>query len=506
MSEQKDNSYYFSLDFIIKLLSKVNYQMDEETMSTWFVLLLLIQSQGKLKVLKILSNYLTKQHTREKLKGTVRYLIRKVVKDEEEKIELYAAEKLGLTDAQRKQLKKLARGSHTPNHLKQRSSIILLHFAGKNISQIARECNCTRDTVRKWITRWQNAAADLHIIEKERPFKLKSAVQSVLEDAYRCGSPGKFTIEQIAHIIYLALHTNPEDLGIPQTHWTNESLAKQAAELDIVDSISTSRVNAILNELDLKPHRYRMWLNPDIEDEEEYHRQVKLVCDLYKNAETLEKMGIHLICSDEMTGVQALEHLHPKHPAGIGKAELVEHGYDRHGTTGIIASRFVTTGQIEAIVKKGRTEEDFAKHIENVISQDETKNYIFIVDQLNTHKSESLVRLAAQYEGIDPDTLGEKEKSGILKSMKTRSEFLTDPERKLRFVYVPKHSSWLNQIEIWFSIIKRRILNRRSSNTSVEELEERIRFFIEHYNTHLAKPFNWTYGGKLLNENEAQVA
>ncbi len=125
------------------------------------------------------------------------------------------------------------------------------------------------------------------------------------------------------------------------------------------------------------------------------------------------------------------------------------------------------------------------------------ERYIIVLDQLNTHMSESLVNLSAKYEGIDPKTLGVKGRSGVMKSMKTRMEFLSDPSRHLMFVYTPVHCSWMNQVEIFFGILKNRILTSSASYASVEELEQRIEDFIAHYNKYLAEPFKWKFKGFL---------
>ena len=134
-----------------------------------------------------------------------------------------------------------------------------------------------------------------------------------------------------------------------------------------------------------------------------------------------------------------------------------------------------------------RTEEDFARHIAQTIATVPEAPWLFIVDQLNIHQSEALVQLVACTCGIEED-LGEKEKRGVLKSMQTRAEFLRDASHRLRFLYTPKHTSWLNQIEMWFSILVRRLL-KRGNFASVEHLRERILAFIAYFNKTMAKPF-----------------
>lgn len=131
-----------------------------------------------------------------------------------------------------------------------------------------------------------------------------------------------------------------------------------------------------------------------------------------------------------------------------------------------------------------RTEQDFAEHIQKTIKTDEKGEWIFIVDQLNTHKSESLVKLVASSCRITTD-LGVKGKEGILQSMTSREAFLSDESHRIRFVYVPLHTSLLNQIECWFSILVRRLL-KRSSFRSTEELSQKILNFIDYFNSHFA--------------------
>ena len=249
----------------------------------------------------------------------------------------------------------------------------------------------------------------------------------------------------------------------------------------------------------MKPHQVRSWLNPKIADMEVFAEKTKEICDIYKSSSEMEDNGVHVYSTDEKMALQATEHTNPKQSMKPGQPERIDPEYERHGTTGIIASRNVATGEIvHPLVQPTRKEDDFAKHIELVANTDPFGSHIFVTDHLNTHMSESLVRFVAKDEGVDLSLLGVKGKSGILRSMATREKFLAEKSHRISFVYTPKHCSWLNQIEIWFSIITRRLLNKRSSFVSVVDLEMRIRNFIEYYNQHLKKPFLWNYDGKFL--------
>ena len=195
--------------------------------------------------------------------------------------------------------------------------------------------------------------------------------------------------------------------------------------------------------------------------------------------------------------MQALERTHPPRPAVPGYVERQEEHYIRHGTQGLTANFEVATGRIlTPTLAPTRTEEDFANHILQTVMTDLDSQWIFVLDNLNTHNSESLVCLVNDLCDLDQD-LGTKGRTGILRSRATRAAFLADPSHRIRFVYTPKHSSWLNQVEMWFSILVRRLL-KRASFTSVEDLTERVLAFIEYFNRTMAKPFKWTYTGRAL--------
>lgn len=201
--------------------------------------------------------------------------------------------------------------------------------------------------------------------------------------------------------------------------------------------------------------------------------------------------------TDEKTGMQALERIHPDQPMKPGQLERHEFEYTRHGTQCLIANFDVATGKlIGPSIGDTRTEEDFVAHIRTTVATDPEASWIFITDQLNTHKSAELVKYVAQACDI-PTSLGVKGQSGILHTMDSRATFLQNPEHRIRFVYTPKHCSWLNQVEIWFGILSRRLL-KRGSFASTEELKRRVLAFIDFFNETLAKPFRWTYIGKPL--------
>ncbi len=250
---------------------------------------------------------------------------------------------------------------------------------------------------------------------------------------------------------------------------------------------------------DLKPHLIRYWLTPAVdEDQEEREGKIADVCEVYREAPARAKQGERTVSSDEMTGVQALERAAPGLPMARGKVERREFEYVRHGTRTFIVNFDVVSGRVIApSCGPTRTEADFQAHVQRTVeSEPAAGRWHFVTDNLDTHCSESLVRYVAEVSGITED-LGKKQHHGILQSRASRAAFLREPSHKIVFHYTPKHASWMNQVEIWFSILMRKLL-RRGSFTSVGDLETKVLAFIDYFNRTMAKPFKWTYQGKPL--------
>ena len=221
------------------------------------------------------------------------------------------------------------------------------------------------------------------------------------------------------------------------------------------------------------------------------------MCGVYRSA-IAAKATVRTVSIDEMTGIQALERIAPSLPIQPGQVERREFEYIRHGTQTLIAYLDVVTGKVGGSVADTRTEQDFAAFLAALFaSAAPTMSWRVVCDNLDIHMSEAVVRLVARQCGINDATLGRKQRHGVLASKASRAAFLRDHSHRITFHFTPRHASWLNQIEIWFSILVRKLL-RRASFLSKADLKHRIERFIDYFNQTMAKPFKWTWAGKPL--------
>ncbi len=318
------------------------------------------------------------------------------------------AAKVRVSEKQWAVLQELSRSRTVAKGITQRASILVRAVQGLLNEQIAVEVGLNRQQVGVWRQRWRDAWDALCVWECTEPHRLREAILGVLADAPRPGSPGKVTAEQVARIVAVACES-PKLSGRPITRWTHRELRDEVVQRQIVASLSVAQVGRYLKQAALQPHRSKMWLTTTEKDPERFEREAATVCQTYLEAPRKAAVdGTHTVSLDEATSLQALQRNAPDKLAQPGSVTKQEFEYTRHGTTTLTAGLDVVTGQIvSTTLEATRTEPEFVGHIARTVNIDPTGEWIFIVDNLNTHASEGLVRWVAEVCGLH-DSLGKK--------------------------------------------------------------------------------------------------
>lgn len=352
-------------------------------------------------------------------------------------------EKVRINRKQREELDKIVRGQKTEKRMDLRASIILILAQGNHEGEVAKQLEITIKTVRKWRDRFVANGID------------------GLYDLPRSGAPVKFTVVQRCEVIAIACDY-PKNYGYdPCNYWTNDLLT-DAANNNIEDlNISRSSVVRTLNMNQLKPHKFRMWLHSK---DPEFKEKANEIVDLYLNPPE----NAAVLSIDEKTGMQATERKNETVMPKCGEAGKYEHEYIRHGTQSLIASFDIKTGNVIAECGDSRKATDLVAFMERVAEEYKNEKTIHVIwDNLNIHK-----------DGADDRW----------------TEFNKKYEGKFKFHYTPKHASWVNQIEIFFSIVYKRCL-KFASFTSKEALRDKILKSIKHWNEKDRHPFHWAFKG-----------
>jgi transposase len=320
--------------------------------------------------------------------------------------------------------------------------MVLLAAQGQSISAVARSVGTCRARVGHWLRRFQK-----HRLEG-------------LQDDPRSGRPPEITSLERHQVLATACRS-PMDFGFQRVLWDHGTLAIAVMSAGLVRSISSRTVGRILEDAEIKPHRIKMWCHSD---DPAYQEKMRAIVDLYV---TLPK-GEPVLSIDEKTGMQALSRCRLLKPAAPGHEARFEFEYKRNGTRCLFACFNVGTGRVLGQCTRQRKRSDFLAFMDQVASVYRQRRVHVILDNLNTHRDTS------------------------------RGAFLTEWNsrhgNRFVFQYTPTHGSWLNQIELWFSILSRRIL-RYGNFRSADDLVEAIRAFIRDWNETEAHPFRWTYEG-----------
>lgn len=345
-------------------------------------------------------------------------------------------------------LESLARSLTHPHREVMRAQIVLLCVRGLSNAAIAQRVGCNEQTVRKWRDRFAEAPS-----------------LDALKDRPRSGRPAVVPLATRCEVVKLACQRPEGSKARFREIWTLDSLQEAVREETGFD-LSRSEIQRILNAEHLRPHRIRLWLHsPD----PEFQSKVERICRLYLEPPE----GATVLCVDEKSGIQALERRYPTQSPCRGQPGRFEFEYRRHGTRTLLAAFETRTGHVVGCCRASRTASDLLAFMEIVAEHYPTGPVYVIWDNLNIHHGERWEVFNRQH--------GER----------------------FHFVYTPLHASWVNQIEIWFGLLQRRIL-RYGSFSSPEKLETSLLGFVDHWNTFEAHPWKWTFRGQSAIKPDAQ--
>ncbi len=353
--------------------------------------------------------------------------------------------RLGLRAYERGKLQQILRTQSGESRVYRRARMVLLAADGETITEIASALGTSRARVTDWLKRF----------EDER-------IEGLL-DQPRSGRPRVISALE-RHQVVAAACQSPRTLGVERNVWTHRSLSAALVSSGLVSSISATMVAEILDDADIKPHRVKMWCHSNDPD---FQKKMRAIVRLY----TKRPKGEPVLCIDEKTGMQALSRSRAMQPAQEGRRPREEFEYRRHGTRCLFACFNTATGRILGRCTVTRKRDDFISFLDLVASQYRQRRVHLVLDNLNTHHDS--------------------------KRNKAVSDWNRRHGNRFRFHYTPTHGSWLNQIELWFGIVTRRVL-RHGSFASTDELVAAIEGFIATWNAEESHPFRWSYTGKPL--------
>jgi len=361
--------------------------------------------------------------------------------------------RISLTDKEKDKLLKIVRSQKSEQRMVDRASIILELAKNPLVKEVAKKLSITEITVKKWGKRY-----------------LKSQIEG-LKDLPRSGAPRKFKVKQRCEIIAIACD-KPVNYGYKTyNHWNYKILTKTVNQKVEGPEMSVSSVYRTLNENELKPNKVQMWLHsPD----PQFKEKVNKIVEIYNNPPE----DAIILSIDEKSGMQAIERKYEPKPAKPGQLSRHDHEYIRHGTQSLITSFNIKTGEVCAHCGNTRKAIDLEIFMEDIAHKYQQASRVIVIwDNLNTHK-----------DGPTNRWLNFNQKHG----------------NKFEFVYTPLHASWVNQVEIFFSILHRRCL-KNASFSSKKELRQKVLDFIKKWNEDECHPFDWTFRGYPVQSRKKEV-